>query len=308
MPKASIITAAFNGEKYIKETIDSLLSQNIEDIELFILDSESSDHTVKIIEAYKDKRIKLYNHKNTGGPAAPKNEGIRRATGDFVGFCDQDDLYYPEKIEKQITAYEKCEKKDEVGIIIASADLIDDIGKIIGQNIKPFEGFMDSKYAHDLLLKGDVITACSALVPKKILDEVGLLNESLIGVDDYDLWLRITEKYGILTIKEPLCAWRQSSSSLSANKTKQYIETEKIFQKLGDKTVEIRIGHGKNLMRIFLSLVLNNKLTEASVYRAKLKEYPVSNKMKILLKTFDLSTKLSYYQLCFLKKINRVSL
>ena len=308
MARVSTITAAYNGEKYIKETIDSLLSQSEKDIEVLIIDSDSSDGTDKIINSYADERVKLYNHQKTGGPVAPRNMGIKEASGEFVGFCDQDDIYYPEKLEKQITAYEKCEKRDEVGIIIASADLIDEAGKIIGHNIKPFEGFMDSNSVHGLLLKGDAITACSALVPKKILDEVGYLDESLIGVDDYDLWLRITEKYGVLTIKEPLCAWRQSSSSLSANKTKQYIETEKIFLKLGDRTEEIRVGHGKNLMRVFLSAILDNNLTEASVYRAKLKAYPVSNKMKILLKTFDLSKKLSYYQLCFLKMINRVSL
>jgi len=307
MAKTSIIIATFNGEKFVKETLSSIVRQ-ARDTEIIIVDDGSKDKTLDAIKAFKEQNIKLLHTKETGSPAAPRNVGIKAAGGEFIGFCDQDDLYYPEKIEKQITAYKKCEKQDDVGIITTSADLIDETGKIIGQNIKPFEGFMGSKSAHDLLLKGDVITACSALVPKKILDEVGFLDESLVGVDDYDLWLRITEKYGILTIKEPMCAWRQSSSSLSADKAKQYIETEKIFQKLGDKTAEIRIGHGKNLMRIFLSLVLGNNLTKASLYRAKLKDYPVSGKMKILLKTFDLSKKLSYYQLCFLKKINRVSL
>ncbi|MDD5693091.1 MAG: glycosyltransferase [Patescibacteria group bacterium] len=308
MVRASIITATYNGEKYLRKTIESLLDQSEKDLELLIIDSDSEDGTVNLVKSYSDKRIKLYSHENTGGPAAPRNTGIAEAKGDFIGFCDQDDLYYPEKIEKQINAYKECEKKDKVGIIISSADLIDESGKIIDHNIKPFEGFMDSKSAHDLLLKGDVITACSALVPKKVLDEVGYLDETLIGVDDYDLWLRISEKYGILTIKEPLCAWRQSASSLSANKTKQYIETEKIFQKLKDETEEIRVGHGKNLMRIFISMVLDRNLNEAKEYRDKIREYPVSKKMKMLIKTFDLSRNLSYYQLCFLKKVGKVSL
>ncbi len=308
MIKASIITAAYNGEKYIKETLDSLLSQSLKEIEVFVIDSHSSDGTEKIIKSYSDERIKDYPHEKTGGPVAPRNLGIKKASGDFVGFCDQDDLYYPEKLERQIRAYEKCETRNEVGLIITSADLIDESGKIIGHNLQSDEGFMESKQAHQRLLKGDFITACSALVSKKILDEVGPLDEALIGVDDYDLWLRITEKYGLLIIKEPLCAWRQSCSSLSADKTKQYLETEKIFLKLGDQTEDIRIGHGRNLMRIFLSLALAKKFSEATVYREKLKQYPASHKMKFLLKTFDLSVTLSYYQLALLKKMGKVSL
>ena len=308
MVKASIITATYNGEKYITETINSLLNQKTEEIELLVIDSESNDNTVKIVESYQDKRIKYYSHKNTGGPAAPRNIGIKEAKGMFIGFCDQDDIYYPGKLEKQIIAFEECEEKNNVGIIISSADLIDELGKVIGHNTKPFEGYMDSKSAHRLLLKGDTITACSALVPSKVLKEIGYLDESLVGVDDYDLWLRITEKYGILSIKESLCGWRQSVSSLSANKTKQYIETEKIFRKLNDATEEIRVGHGKNLMRIFLSLVLEKKFKEAKEYRKDIDKYIVSTKIKILIKTFDLSKNLSYHQLCFLKRIGKVSL
>ena len=308
MVKASIITATYNGEEYLRETLDSLLKQSEERLELLLIDSNSTDKTVDIIKSAQDERVKYYQSENTGSPAGPRNKGLKEATGQFVGFCDQDDLYYSDKLAKQITAYEECDQKAKVGLIITSNDIIDEEGKIIGHNLKPFDGFMDCQAAYELLLKGDFITACSALVPKKVLDEIGLLDESLVGVDDYDLWLRITEKYGILTIKEPLCAWRQQGHSLSANKTKQYIETEKIFTKLNDRTAEIRVGHGKNLLRIFLSLVLAKDWVKANKYRNLISKYPQSNKMKIIIKTFDLSKNLSYYQLSCLKKIGRASL
>lgn len=305
---ASIIVASYNGQITIKETINSLLAQEYRNIEVIVVDDGSTDDSAEIIKSFNDERVFFLSQKNCGSPAAPRNKGIEVAKGEFVGFCDQDDLYYANKLKKQIEVYNESDKKNEVGIIISSADLINELGQIIDHNIKPFEGYTDCKSAHRLLLKGDVITACSALVPKKILDDVGYLDESLVGVDDYDLWLRITEKYGILTIKEPLCAWRQSASSLSANKTKQYIETEKIFLKLKDRSEEIRVGHGKNLMRIFIPLVLEKEFNEAKKYRGMIDKYPVSTKMGILIKTFDLSNALSYYQLCFLKKIGKVSL
>lgn len=307
MSKASIITAAYNGEKFITETLDSLLNQSEKDIELIVIDSESTDKTTRIIESHKDKRIKYFSHQNTGSPVAPRNKGLQEAAGVLIGFCDQDDLYYPEKINKQVQAYENSQEREKVGIIICSADLIDEKGNKIGQNPVPRDGYIDHTTAHDLLLSCNFITACSALVPKKILDEVGSLDESLRGVDDYDLWLRVTEKYGILALKEPLCAWRQSDVSLSADKTKQYIETEKIFIKLGDSETE-RIGHGKNLTRIFLSCVLNKDFVMAKEYCDKAKKFPLSTKINFLIKLFNVSHSFSYYVFVLLRKMGRISL
>jgi glycosyltransferase involved in cell wall biosynthesis len=307
----SVIVPLFNGEKTVQKTLESILVQKVE-LEVIVVDDGSTDRSVEIIKklAEKDERIKYFYQKNSGSPAKPRNKGLKEATGEFVGFCDQDDIYYPEKLEKQIKAYEECKDRDKIGIIISSADLIDESGRVVGQNIKSFEGFMDSKEAYELLLKGDFITACSALVPRKIFDEIGCLDESLKGVDDYDLWLRISQRYGILTIKEPLCAWRQSKESLSADKAKQYIETEKVFKKLEkeDKGERIRVGHSKNLMRIFIAKNLDKDFAYAEDLLSKLKKYPITKKGQIVISVFELSHSLSFWFLRFLQLIGQVSL
>jgi len=308
--RVSIIVAAYNGEKYIRETIESLLNQEEKNIEVLVVDDGSTDKTAEIVKSFTDPRIRYFYQNNSGSQAAPRNKGIKEAKGDFIGLCDQDDLWYANKIEKQIESYENCENKKDIGIIISSADLIDDKGKKTGVAKVPFEGFLGSKESYKKLLAGDFITACSVLVPKKVLDEVGLFDEGLAGVDDYDLFLRIVEKYGILAINEPLCAWRQSEESFSADKAKQYIETEKIFQKIErkDKSEPVSIGHGKNLVRIFLALVLSKRYAEAEQYAKKITSFPVSVKIKIILTTYSFSPKLSFFLVRVLDKMGFVSL
>jgi glycosyltransferase involved in cell wall biosynthesis len=307
MPKVSIIIAAYNGEEYIKESINSILSQTENDLELLLVDDGSTDKTANIVKSIGDPRIKYYYQENSGSPAAPKKFAIKKAAGSFVGFCDQDDIYYPTKIEKQLDAFNQCKEKNEVGVIITSADLIDRAGKVTGHNLKPFEGYQDNKTARDSLLRNNFITACSALMPKRVLDDIGEIDMSLRGVEEYDLWLRITEKYGVLTIKEALCAWRQSDTSLSADKTKQYLEVEKIFTGLGN-TESVRVGHGKNLTRIFLSYVLDKKYNEAKMYKKKSQEYPLSGKIRVILILFGISPALAHVVVKTLRNSGRLSL
>ena len=155
---------------------------------------------------------------------------------------------------------------------------------------------------------GNFITACSAIFPRHIFDEVGSLDESLKGVDDYDLWLRIALKYGIIGISEPLCGWRQSKNSFSADKSKQYIEVEKIFDKLGDKTEKIKVGHGKNMIRIITTSLLAKKYDIVSEYSKKIHRYPVSFKARIIIWISRLSHKFGRFFVIILQKLGMVNL
>ncbi len=308
MSKVSIIMATYNGEKTARESIDSILAQTHRDLELIIIDDGSTDDTVTIVKAISNKRVKLLSQKNSGSPAAPRNAGIKVATGDFIAFCDQDDIWYPQKLEKQLEVCEHVEHLGDVGIIFSSADLIDKNDNKVDENITKFSGLISATEAHKMMLEGDFIIACSAVVPKRVMDEIGYLDEKLIGVDDYDLWLRITENYGVLAIPEKLCAWRQTSGALSANKAKQYIRTEQIFAKLGDKSSEIMVGHGKNMLRIIMASLLTKDYGTARDYLKKVKAYPLSQKAKLIVGVSGLSIPLGRMLVSFLQKKGIVSL
>lgn len=306
--KISVIVSVYNGSKYIKKTLDSILSQSMKDLEVLVVDDGSTDDSAKIIKSFEDSRVKYFYQKNSGSPAGPRNLAITKSTGEFIAFCDQDDIWYPEKLEKQIQTYEKCVEKERVGVVFSSADLIDENDRKIAVNRTVFDGYVEPAESNRRLLCGDFIIACSAVVPRSMFDEFGKLDESLKGVDDYDMWLRITTKYGLLAISEPLCAWRQTQSAMSRDKAKQYIETEKIFDKLADKTESIRVGHGKNLFRIGLASMLAKQYDVAKTYTKKLEGYPMSSKAKMITATIKISNKTGYLLVSFLQKIGKVSL
>jgi len=308
VPRVSVIMAAYNGEKVIRKSIDSILSQTLHDLELIIVDDGSTDNTVGVVGDILDKRIVLLKQVNSGSPAAPRNFGISKARGDMIAFCDQDDIWYPEKLAKQITAYGLSDDKENVGIIFSSADLVNDAGEKVDKNMTKFRGYLPSDKALTRLLEGDFIIACSAVVPKKALDRVGKLNERLVGVDDYELWIRISKYYGILAVPEILCAWRQTTGSLSTDKTKQYIRTEKIFESLGDKTTEEKIGHGKNILRVILSALIDGNYALFREYLTKIKGYPLSPKSKAIVLITQISPSFGRLFVLGLQRIGVVSL
>ncbi|WP_335992939.1 glycosyltransferase family 2 protein [Pseudoalteromonas sp. CH_XMU1449-3] len=104
-PLVSIIMPAYNSEKYISESIESVILQTFKNWELLITDDRSSDNTQNVVEQYcaKDCRIKLYVNKENGGAGAARNNSITHAKGRYIAFLDSDDLWHPAKLEKQIT-------------------------------------------------------------------------------------------------------------------------------------------------------------------------------------------------------------
>ena len=100
-PTASIVVPAYNVEATIAETLNSLLAQTYTDMEIIVVDDGSSDRTTEIVAEFDDPRIRLVSQRNRG-LAGAHNTGIFEAAGDFIGFCDADDLWLPEKLERHI--------------------------------------------------------------------------------------------------------------------------------------------------------------------------------------------------------------
>jgi len=304
--KVSVIIPVYNGQKTIGETLNSIISQSYKNLEIIVVDDGSIDNSAEIVKSIKDKRIKYYKIKNSGAPARPRNFGIKKSQGEFVAFCDQDDLWAEKKIARQLFYYQKNSQKKEIGIICTEAVIIDDRGKKINKNTPHFSGFLPSIETRESLFYSNFITACSAVVPKNILEEFYPLDESLKGNDDFDLWLRITKRYGVLNILEPLSFHRKSSNSLSADLSKIYIENEKIFEKLekNENSVKTRIARGRNLSRIVTSKLILGDVDGIKEWNKKLKNYPKSKKMKIVSGLASISPALSSELIKLLARLN----
>lgn len=244
-PLVSIITPVYNGEQYLLETIESALAQTYQNFELLIVNDGSTDNSADIIKPYlKDSRVKYIEQKNAG-VAAARNTAIKQARGKYVGFLDQDDLWLNNKLEVQIAA---LEQDMNVALVHSRHDVIDLMGNKTDYHLIP----RASGYCLKDLFKENRIAVLTVLIRKTIFDEIGLFNEQLSGVDDYDMWLRVTLKYPIKYINQSLASYRFHDSNISKDSFKMTVldlktintflfENPTVINLIGKKTVRARL-------------------------------------------------------------------
>ena len=206
----SIIMPAYNSEKYIGETIESVLAQTYQNWELLIVDDCSTDNTPNIVRSYlaKDSRFKYYRLSQNLGAAAARNKAMYEATGEYMAFLDSDDLWYKEKLQKQ-TDFMNQEK---INFSYTSYERIEECSNKLPQRV-----ICPKQTSYEKLLLGNTIGNSTAMYSVKSL---GKFNIPLIRKrNDYALWLRILkkEKYAV-GISDVLMKYRVRSDSLSSNK------------------------------------------------------------------------------------------
>ncbi|MDD2435010.1 MAG: glycosyltransferase family 2 protein [Bacilli bacterium] len=213
-PLVSIITSSYNREKYIAETIESVLNQTYQNYEMIIVDDISTDNTIKIIKEYqkKDKRIKLIKLSEKGGTSIARNRAILEAKGKYVAFLDSDDLWYKDKLEKQI----KFMEENNIYFSYTDYEYINEKSELINlRRIAP------KKVTYLRMLLGNYV-GCLTVVYNA--EETGLIQIPKIDKrNDYALWCFILNKlrYGY-KYDEVLAKYRKakSNSLSSGNKFK----------------------------------------------------------------------------------------
>lgn len=194
--KVSIIIPVYNGENYIKQAIDSALNQTYNNIEVIVVNDGSSDNTDQICKSY-GKKIK-YIKKENGGVSSALNVGIKNMTGDYFSWLSHDDLYFPEKIEKQINYLKKIKKTN----VILFSDYW-----CMGKNEKLFLNptIIDNKMVKEKPLYA-LLRACvngiTMLIPKEAFTKCGYFDESLRCTQDYNLWWKMIKKYDFIHMPE----------------------------------------------------------------------------------------------------------
>lgn len=181
-PLVSVIIPTHNRPDFLKKTIDSALSQTYSNLEIIVISNGKNLENEKAIKSYKDSRI-LYNYQdNTGGPSSPRNHGIRLAKGEYVAFCDDDDIWLSDKIEKQIQA---LERNQECGLCYTKMKRFDEKKE---WSLPHEEGNADF-YS---LLYMNTVPISSVFMKKALLDQWGGFEESKrVGTsEDYEFLLR----------------------------------------------------------------------------------------------------------------------
>lgn len=215
-PLVSVIMPAYNAERYIAESINSVCAQTYPDWELIVIDDGSTDNTASVVRrlATADTRIHLITQPN-GGPARARNAGIAVARGDLVAFLDSDDLWVPHKLTAQIVAIDS----EAVDLVFSDGWIFpEDEVAAETQSFWMVAGRFSGAEMFRLGFAGNRISVLSVLARRDALARVGFFDEDVrvSSCEDYDLWMRLAENgaafYGM---SDKLVRYRLRSGSLS---------------------------------------------------------------------------------------------
>ena len=207
----SIITPSYNSEKYISETIQSVINQTYQNWELVIVDDASTDTTVKIIQEFikQDNRIKLLQNKANKGAAFSRNRATKVAKGDYIAFLDADDLWIPKKLEKQINFMIKYDN----AVCYSSYLHIDETGNPLKKRIVALPSLSYKKQ-----LKNNYIGNLTGVYNARKLGKINAPN--LRKRQDWAVWLEAIKrnKKPAIGLQEDLALYRVRKNSISAKK------------------------------------------------------------------------------------------
>lgn len=223
MPFVSVVIATYNSGPYLREAIGSVLSQTVSDLELIVIDDGSTDGTKDLVTEFQDERVRYVWQKNAGQTSA-KNHGVRLALGDFIGFCDGDDYWYPKKLELQLPLFQK---DPLLGVAYSPADTIDQHGARLAEIIPaPYRGDVTQE-----LFLSNFVPFGTALVRRQCMEAVGGFDPALSMGIDWDLWLRISARYHFDHTEESTYAYRIWPGQMSKNWRGRYSSAFRIMRK-----------------------------------------------------------------------------
>lgn len=219
-PLVSIIIPVYNGADYLAQAIDSALAQTYKNIEIIVVNDGSADNgkTESVAKSYGD-RIRYFSKRN-GNAGSALNEGIRQMRGEFFSWLSHDDLYYPNKTERQIAKLAELGKNNV--ILYSDFDIVDeDLNQIAegrAHEVPP-------EFFRYHLTLSSYLHGCSLLIPKSAFDKCGLFNERLRTTQDYDLWFKMSFFYEFTQMHEKLIKGRRHKGQ-GTQTMKDYVVAE----------------------------------------------------------------------------------
>lgn len=231
-PLVSVVVPLFNGEAYVRESLDSILAQTYRNIEVIVMDDASTDGAPDVVRSYEDERLQYLRQPENRGIFANINAGIARARGEFVAIHHADDVYSSEILQREV---EFLREHPHTGAVFAIDTFIDGGGRVWGRLELPDELRGQKVLAYPVVLNGMLrhknifIRGGTSLIRRSVYEEVGVFDDAYLLRADLDLWLRIARLYPIGLIEEHLVAYRYGHDNASARYDRLRSETELTF-------------------------------------------------------------------------------
>lgn len=294
MEKINILMATYNGRKYLREQIDSILNQTYSDFRLFISDDASTDSTVKILEEYekKDKRVEIYCHEKNMGVVSNFEFLINKVRSEYFMFADQDDVWKPDKIEKSL------KKLEETGSDLVYTDL-----EVVDNKLNKLESsFWKQKGFYEKITKNNnfeslylnnYINGCTMLCKSSYINDfLPLPKNSKYVIHDYWIALVVSQNGKMAYIEEPTIKYRQHGNNQVGSSRKS--DTLNTFEEVRDLFLQVKIEHFETFVKnekVFKSKNVKRLNRESLAYFKDLK-----SKDKINFKNWKLFFKLYKYE------------
>lgn len=221
----SVIMPVFNRENLVRDSLDSILNQSYGQVEIVLVNDGSTDNTLAVLREYEEKyqgQVIVVDQENQG-PVKSRNNAIPYSNGEYIAFLDSDDLWVPDKLEKQIPLF-----VGDVGLVYSAINIVNEHGEVV-----------DTEYCEEEV-RGDIylyllvknrMTASSVVVLREAMDKVGHFDGSFSSAENWECWLRISKYYTADYINEPLVKYMRHSGNLSGDRVLMINGIKKMLNK-----------------------------------------------------------------------------
>jgi len=249
--KISVIIPVLNQEKYIKQSIDSVLSQKNCNFECIVVDGGSSDGTINILKKYQDKRL-IWKSEKDNGLSNAVNKGLKKASGNIVTFLGSDDYFYSNDVLHKIDKYFSSHPKSKC--INANYCIVDSFGNKIQSYVIWYKAILRNLPFQNFLLGiTNFIIQPATFWRRELMMEVGLFDENLKYCMDYDYWLRITKITKINMINSCVVNYRiHSNSNRGSSYKKLFVEDIQVVRKYYKNWLVINLHKLHNKFIVFI--------------------------------------------------------
>lgn len=255
IPRVSILIPVYKGERYLALTLKSALAQTHRNFEIILVNDGSPDNSEAVIRPFlADTRVHYIKQANAG-VAAARNTAIKHSTGDYFALLDQDDLWHPDKLARQLELFKENKL---LGLVHCHALIIDGQGNMLPAD--PWWPRVTKLRAFPEIFLGNPILACTGIFSREAVEKVGGfdLSQNIRFADEYDLWLRISASFDVGYVSETLAWYRLHGKNNSADVLQMTNATLAVLDKTRATLPQaVRAINGRHLNERYARLFLN---------------------------------------------------
>ena len=237
-PKVSVVMAVYNAEKYLRQAIESILSQSFGDFELLINDDGSTDTSAEIIQSFRDPRIRVVQNPVNRGAARGRNQCLRIARGEYVAILDADDIAYRDRLQIQV---DFLDRNSGISLVGSSYEIIDESGRVTGNQNVP-TGALTITWK---LLLGNQFGHSTVMYRCKDVLAVGGYDETMFPTEDFDLWVRLARRSRLANLECPVSQYRIHTQN--ATQAMRSTVKDNLIIKVVAKSIHLHTGQTVDL-------------------------------------------------------------